>query len=95
MAYHRARGLDTGIVRIFNTYGARMRPDDGRVISNFIMQGLRGEPMTVYGDGTQTRSFCYVDDEVDGIYRSSSRPASIPSTSAIPRNSRFGSWPNW
>ena len=69
MAYHRARGLDTGIVRIFNTYGPRMRPGDGRVVSNFIVQGLRGEPMTVYGDGSQTRSFCYVDDCVDGIFR--------------------------
>lgn len=68
MAYHRARGLDTGIVRIFNTYGPRMRPDDGRVVSNFIVQGLRGEPMTVYGDGSHTRSFCYVDDCVDGIF---------------------------
>ena len=69
MAYHRAHGVDTGIARIFNTYGRRMRPDDGRVVSNFIVQGLRGEPMTVYGDGSQTRSFCYVDDCVDGIYR--------------------------
>ncbi len=69
MAYHRAHGLDTRIVRIFNTYGSRMRPRDGRVVSNFIVQGLRGEPMTVYGDGTQTRSFCYVADEIEGIYR--------------------------
>ena len=69
MAYHRTHGLDTRIVRIFNTYGTRMRPADGRVVSNFIVQGLRGEAMTVYGDGSQTRSFCYVDDEVDGIVR--------------------------
>ena len=69
MAYHRAHGLDTRIVRIFNTYGTRMRPGDGRVVSNFIVQGLRGEPMTVYGDGSQTRSFCYVDDEIEGIFR--------------------------
>lgn len=69
MAYHRAHGLDTRIVRIFNTYGARMRPGDGRVVSNFIVQGLRGEPMTVYGDGSQTRSFCYVEDEIEGILR--------------------------
>ena len=69
MAYHRAHGLDTRIVRIFNTYGARMRPGDGRAVSNFIVQGLRGEPMTVYGDGSQTRSFCHVDDEVEGIFR--------------------------
>lgn len=69
MAYHRYHGLQTRIVRIFNTYGPRMRPNDGRVVSNFIVQALRGEPLTVYGDGSQTRSFCYVDDEVEGIYR--------------------------
>ena len=69
MAYRRYHGLDTRIVRIFNTYGPRMRPSDGRVISNFIVQALRGEPLTIYGDGSQTRSFCYVDDEVDGIFR--------------------------
>jgi dTDP-glucose 4,6-dehydratase len=69
MAYHRAHGVDVRIVRIFNTYGPRMRPNDGRVVSNFIVQALRGEPLTVYGDGSQTRSFCYVDDEVEGIYR--------------------------
>ena len=68
MAYHRAHGLDTRIVRIFNTYGPRMRPGDGRVVSNFIVQALRGEPLTVYGDGDQTRSFCYVKDEVEGIF---------------------------
>jgi dTDP-glucose 4,6-dehydratase len=69
MAYHRHHGVDTRIVRIFNTYGPRMRPGDGRVVSNFIVQALRGEPLTIYGDGSQTRSFCYVDDEVDGLYR--------------------------
>src|SRR3989442_136122 len=69
MAYHRYHHLDTRIVRIFNTYGPRMRPDDGRVLSNLIVQALRGEPLTVYGDGSQTRSFCYVDDLVEGIYR--------------------------
>jgi dTDP-glucose 4,6-dehydratase len=69
MAYHRFHGLDTRIVRIFNTYGPRMRPNDGRVVSNFIVQALRGEPLTMYGAGSQTRSFCYVSDEVDGIYR--------------------------
>jgi dTDP-glucose 4,6-dehydratase len=69
MAYHRAHGVDTRIVRIFNTYGPRMRPRDGRVVSNFIVQALSGEPITIYGDGTQTRSFCFVDDEVDGIYK--------------------------
>ncbi|HEY3583594.1 MAG TPA: GDP-mannose 4,6-dehydratase, partial [Casimicrobiaceae bacterium] len=69
MAYHRYHGLDTRIVRIFNTYGPRMRPRDGRVVSNFIVQALAGEPITLYGDGSQTRSFCYVSDEVEGIYR--------------------------
>ncbi|HEX4468268.1 MAG TPA: UDP-glucuronic acid decarboxylase family protein [Gemmatimonadaceae bacterium] len=69
MAYHRYHQLDTRIVRIFNTYGPRMRPRDGRVVSNFIVQALNGEDLTIYGDGSQTRSFCYVDDEVDGIYR--------------------------
>ncbi|MDR7419931.1 MAG: SDR family oxidoreductase [Armatimonadota bacterium] len=67
MAYHRYHGLDTRIVRIFNTFGPRMRPNDGRVISTFIVQALRGEPLTVYGDGTQTRSFCYLDDMLDGL----------------------------
>jgi dTDP-glucose 4,6-dehydratase len=69
MAYHRAQGVDTRIVRIFNTYGPRMRLDDGRVVPNFIGQALRGEPLTVYGDGGQTRSFQYCDDLIDGIYR--------------------------
>ncbi len=69
MAYHRAHGLSTHIVRIFNTYGPRMRLDDGRVVPNFIGQALRGEPLTVYGDGSQTRSFQYVSDLVEGVYR--------------------------
>jgi len=69
MAYHRYHGLDTRIVRIFNTYGPRMQLNDGRVIPNFMKQALRGEDLTVYGDGKQTRSFCYVSDEVDGILR--------------------------
>ena len=69
MAYHRFHGVDTRIVRIFNTFGERMRPADGRVVSNFTVQALRGEPLTVYGDGSQTRSFCYVSDEVEGICR--------------------------
>jgi dTDP-glucose 4,6-dehydratase len=69
MAYYRYHNVDTKIVRIFNTYGPRMRLDDGRVVPNFINQALRGEPLTVYGDGSQTRSFCYVDDLVEGIYR--------------------------
>lgn len=69
MAYHRSHGIETRIARIFNTYGPRMRPSDGRVVSNFIVQALRGEPLTIYGDGSQTRSFCYVDDTVDGLHR--------------------------
>lgn len=69
MAYHRFHGLDTRIVRIFNTYGPRMRLNDGRVIPAFMGQALRGEDLTVFGDGSQTRSFCYVDDEIEGIYR--------------------------
>ena len=69
MAYHRVHKMETRIARIFNTYGPRMRPNDGRVVSNFINQALEGEPLTVYGDGTQTRSFCYVDDLVDAISR--------------------------
>ncbi|HUW84800.1 MAG TPA: UDP-glucuronic acid decarboxylase family protein [Phycisphaerae bacterium] len=69
MSYHRQRGLATRIVRIFNTYGPRMRADDGRALPTFINQALRGEPLTVFGDGSQTRSFCYVDDLVDGIVR--------------------------
>jgi dTDP-glucose 4,6-dehydratase len=69
MAYHRYHDLDTRIVRIFNTYGPRMRLEDGRVVPNFIAQALRGDPLTVYGDGSQTRSFCFVSDLVEGIYR--------------------------
>jgi dTDP-glucose 4,6-dehydratase len=69
MAYHRYHGLDTRIARIFNTYGPRMRLEDGRVVPNFIAQALRHEPLTVYGDGSQTRSFCYVSDLIEGIYR--------------------------
>jgi dTDP-glucose 4,6-dehydratase len=69
MAYHGYHGINTRIVRIFNTYGPRMRLDDGRVVPNFIQQALRGEPLTIYGDGMQTRSFCFVDDLVEGIYR--------------------------
>src|ERR687886_804511 len=67
MAYHRHHGVDVRIVRIFNTYGPAMRPDDGRVVSNFLVQALQGQSLTVYGDGSQTRSFCYVDDEVGGF----------------------------
>jgi dTDP-glucose 4,6-dehydratase len=67
MAYHRSHGVDVRIVRIFNTYGPRLRPNDGRVVSNFLVQALAGKPITVYGDGGQTRSFCYVEDEVRGL----------------------------
>jgi UDP-glucuronate decarboxylase len=69
MDYHRQYGVNMRIVRIFNTYGPRMNRDDGRVVSNFIVQALRGEPLTLYGDGDQTRSFCYVDDLIEGIVR--------------------------
>ncbi|MGH7292758.1 MAG: GDP-mannose 4,6-dehydratase, partial [Myxococcota bacterium] len=69
MAYHRYHGVDTRIFRIFNTYGPRMRPDDGRVVTNFIAQALRAKPITVYDDGARTRSFCFVSDLVDGIMR--------------------------
>jgi dTDP-glucose 4,6-dehydratase len=69
MAYRRTHKVDTRIIRIFNTYGPRMRLDDGRVLPNFVGQALRGEPLTIFGDGSQTRSFCYVDDLVEGIVR--------------------------
>ncbi|HJU74311.1 MAG TPA: UDP-glucuronic acid decarboxylase family protein [Gemmatimonadaceae bacterium] len=84
MAYHRAHNVDTRIVRIFNTYGPRMRPRDGRVVSNFIVQALAGEPITIYGDGLQTRSFCYVDDEIEGIYRLFMRGDSEPTNIGNP-----------
>jgi dTDP-glucose 4,6-dehydratase len=85
MAYHRYHGLDTRIVRIFNTYGPRMRPNDGRVVSNFVVQALQEQPLTVYGDGSQTRSFCYVEDEVDGIYRLFMRGDANPTNIGNPR----------
>jgi dTDP-glucose 4,6-dehydratase len=78
MAYHRSRGVNTHLVRIFNTYGPRLSPGDGRVISNFMMQALRGEPLTIYGDGKQTRSFCYVDDLIEGIVRLSRSGEHMP-----------------
>ena len=80
MAYHRHHSLDVRIVRIFNTYGPRMRPDDGRAVSNFLVQALRGEPITIYGDGSQTRSFTYVDDEIRGFL------ALLDSTETTPVN---------
>ncbi|MGN6102491.1 MAG: UDP-glucuronic acid decarboxylase family protein [Devosia sp.] len=75
--YHRQVGLEIKVMRIFNTYGPRMLPNDGRVVSNFIVQALRGEPITIYGDGSQTRSFCYVDDLIDGMVRLMRTPAEI------------------
>jgi dTDP-glucose 4,6-dehydratase len=78
MAYHRMQGVDTHLVRIFNTYGPRLHPSDGRVISNLMMQALLGEPLTIYGDGKQTRSFCYVDDLIEGILRLSRSEEPMP-----------------
>jgi len=78
MAFHRYRGVNTHLVRIFNTYGPRLHPSDGRVVSNFMMQALRGEPITIYGDGSQTRSFCYVDDLIEGILRLSRSSEHMP-----------------
>jgi UDP-glucuronate decarboxylase len=73
--YHRQLGLEIKVMRIFNTYGPRMHPNDGRVVSNFIVQALRGEPITIFGDGTQSRSFCYVDDLIEGMLRLMDSPA--------------------
>ena len=84
MAYHRAHGLDTRIVRIFNTYGPRMRLDDGRVVPAFVSQALRGEPLTVFGDGQQTRSFCFVDDLVEGIVRLLNSEETLPTNVGNP-----------
>ena len=84
MAYHRSRGVNTHLVRIFNTYGPRLHPSDGRVISNFVMQALRGEPLTVYGDGQQTRSFCYVADLIEGILRLSRSDEHMPTNIGNP-----------
>jgi dTDP-glucose 4,6-dehydratase len=78
MAYHRYYGVDTHLVRIFNTYGPRLQPNDGRVISNFMMQALQGQPLTIYGDGSQTRSFCFVSDLIDGILRLSRSSEHLP-----------------
>lgn len=84
MAYHRYEKVNTRIVRIFNTYGPRLQVNDGRVISNFMKQALRGEPLTVYGDGSQTRSFCYVSDEVEGILRLSRSEEHLPTNIGNP-----------
>lgn len=83
-AYHRHYGLDIRIIRIFNTYGPRMRPRDGRLVSNFIVQALSGEPLTIYGDGSQSRSFCYVDDEIEGIIRLYERGDHLPTNIGNP-----------
>ncbi len=85
MAFHRVHGIDTRIVRIFNTYGPRMRLGDGRVVPNFIAQSLRGEPLTIYGDGSQTRSFQYVSDLVDGVWRLLETPCHEPVNIGNPR----------
>jgi dTDP-glucose 4,6-dehydratase len=90
MAYHRYHGVDTRIARIFNTYGPRMRPNDGRVVSNFIVQAMTGEPLTVYGDGLQTRSFCYVDDEIDGLMRLFERGGHDPTNIGNPNEFTVG-----
>ena len=84
MAYHRFHKIDTRIVRIFNTYGPRMRPHDGRVVSNFIVQALQHQPITIYGDGSQTRSFCYVDDLIEGIVRLFERGTAEPTNVGNP-----------
>ncbi len=85
MAYHRSHGLETRIARIFNTYGPRMRLDDGRVVPNFVSQALRGQPLTVYDDGSRTRSFCYISDLTDGLYRLLMSDESAPVNLGNPR----------
>jgi len=85
MAYHRCHGVDTRIVRIFNTFGPRMRLNDGRVVPNFVAQALQGRPLTVYGDGQQTRSFCYVSDLVEGVYRLLLSDEHLPTNVGNPR----------
>jgi len=88
MAYHRYHSVETRIARIFNTFGPRMRANDGRAVPNFIMQALRGEPITVYGDGSQTRSFCYITDQIDGLYKllmsNEEEPVNIGNPEEIP-----------
>ena len=84
MAYHHYRGVDTRIVRIFNTYGPRLQLNDGRVISNFMKQALLGDDLTIYGDGMQTRSFCYVSDEIEGIVRLAASSEHLPTNIGNP-----------
>ncbi len=93
MAMHRTHGVNVGIARIFNTYGPRLSPGDGRVVSNFIVQALRGEPLTVYGDGSQTRSLCYVDDEIRGLLALLDSSLTGRSTSETPTSARCATWP--
>lgn len=90
MAYHRFHGIETRIVRIFNTYGPRMRLNDGRVVPAFMGQALRGEDLTVFGDGKQTRSFCYIDDQVEGIYRLLMSDYSYPVNIGNPHETTIG-----
>jgi len=92
MAYHRYHQVDTRIVRIFNTYGPRMRIKDGRAIPNFIAQALRGEDVTVFGDGMQTRSFCYIDDMVEGIYRLLMSDYNMPVNIGNPHEMTLQAW---
>ncbi len=89
-AYRRVHGMDTRIVRIFNTYGPRMRPSDGRVVTNFVVQALSGEAMTIHGDGSQTRSFCYVDDTVEGIHRLYRSSRTVPTNVGNPEERTIG-----
>ena len=88
LAYHRAHGVDTRIVRIFNTYGSRMRLNDGRALPNFVCQAIRGEPLTIYGDGSQTRSFCHVSDLVEGVWKllhsNTHQPVNLGNPTEIP-----------
>lgn len=93
--YHRQHQLQIKVVRIFNTYGPRMHPNDGRVVSNFVVQALRGEDITIYGDGSQTRSFCYVDDLIEGFIRLMASPEQVtgPIISATPVSLRYANWP--
>ena len=96
--YHRQHKLRIKVARIFNTYGPRMHPNDGRVVSNFIVQALQGEDITLYGDGSQTRSFCYVDDLIDGLHAADGAPTTTSpgrSISAIRTRFRSASWPSW
>ena len=93
--YQRMNGVEVRVARIFNTYGPRMLPDDGRVVSNFIVQALRGEPLTLYGDGSQTRSFCYVSDLIEGLIRLMNGDHTGPINLGNPDEFTIRSWPSW